>query len=299
MRAKNLLLLAATAILTLHGCGSDTDDNQAGGNGGNGSKNTNKNIVTAGMPPEITRLEFPHLKDKGSNIVVVHKTSDAYGVNYAIEWDINKKSQRWSCYQMRKGYQGNAGRYDTYNGYPFDPVLEEKGLYLDRDYFYRSGFDHGHVCPSADRQYSYEANKQTFYLSNMQPQYNKFNAGIWEKLESKIRKWTPRNNEDTLYVCKGGTIDDEENIIKRISGKLIAPKYFFCALLLKNAMGYRAIGFWMENENIDRSNDKLKIYAKSIDELEKITGIDFFCNLPDNIEDKVEASVSTSAWGLN
>ncbi len=299
MRAKNLLLLAATAILTLHGCGSDTDDNQAGGNGGNGSKNTNKNIVAAGMPPEITRLEFPHLKDKGSNIVVVHKTSDAYGVNYAIEWDINKKSQRWSCYQMRKGYQGNAGRYDTYNGYPFDPVLEEKGLYLDRDYFYRSGFDHGHVCPSADRQYSYEANKQTFYLSNMQPQYNKFNAGIWEKLESKIRKWTPRNNEDTLYVCKGGTIDDEENIIKRISGKLIAPKYFFCALLLKNAMGYRAIGFWMENENIDRSNDKLKIYAKSIDELEKITGIDFFCNLPDNIEDKVEASVSTSAWGLN
>lgn len=299
MRAKNLLLLAATAILTLHGCGSDTDGNQAGGNGGNGSKNTNKNIVTAGMPPEITRLEFPHLKDKGSNIVVVHKTNDAYGVNYAIEWDINKKSQRWSCYQMRKGYQGNAGRYDTYNGYPFDPVLEEKGLYLDRDYFYRSGFDHGHVCPSADRQYSYEANKQTFYLSNMQPQYNKFNAGIWEKLESKIRKWTPRNNEDTLYVCKGGTIDDEENIIKRISGKLIAPKYFFCALLLKNAMGYRAIGFWMENENIDRSNDKLKIYAKSIDELEKITGIDFFCNLPDNIEDKVEASVSTSAWGLN
>ena len=299
MRAKNLLLLAATAILTLHGCGSDTDGNQAGGNGGNGSKNTNKNIVTAGMPPEITRLEFPHLKDKGSNIVVVHKTSDAYGVNYAIEWDINKKSQRWSCYQMRKGYQGNAGRYDTYNGYPFDPVLEEKGLYLDRDYFYRSGFDHGHVCPSADRQYSYEANKQTFYLSSMQPQYNKFNAGIWEKLESKIRKWTPRNNEDTLYVCKGGTIDDEENIIKRISGKLIAPKYFFCALLLKNAMGYRAIGFWMENENIDRSNDKLKIYAKSIDELEKITGIDFFCNLPDNIEDKVEASVSTSAWGLN
>ena len=299
MRAKNLLLLAATAILTLQGCGSDTDDNQAGGNGGNGSKNTNKNIVTAGMPPEITRLEFPHLKDKGSNIVVVHKTSDAYGVNYAIEWDIKKKSQRWSCYQMRKGYQGNAGRYDTYNGYPFDPVLEEKGLYLDRDYFYRSGFDHGHVCPSADRQYSYEANKQTFYLSNMQPQYNKFNAGIWEKLESKIRKWTPRNNEDTLYVCKGGTIDDEENIIKRISGKLIAPKYFFCALLLKNAMGYRAIGFWMENENIDRSNDKLKIYAKSIDELERITGIDFFCNLPDNIEDKVEASVSTSAWGLN
>lgn len=299
MRAKNLLLLAATAILTLHGCGSDADGNQAGGNGGNGSKNTNKNIVTAGMPPEITRLEFPHLKDKGSNIVVVHKTSDAYGVNYAIEWDINKKSQRWSCYQMRKGYQGNAGRYDTYNGYPFDPVLEEKGLYLDRDYFYRSGFDHGHVCPSADRQYSYEANKQTFYLSNMQPQYNNFNAGIWEKLESKIRKWTPRNNEDTLYVCKGGTIDDEENIIKRISGKLIAPKYFFCALLLKNAMGYRAIGFWMENENIDRSNDKLKIYAKSIDELERITGIDFFCNLPDNIEDKVEASVSTSAWGLN
>lgn len=286
------------AVIMLSGCGSETDDNTQGGN--EDGRNENKNIVSAGKASEITRLEFPRLKDAGKNFVVVHKTNDAYGVNFALEWDIEKKSQRWSCYQMRKGYKGNAGRYDTQHGYPYDPVLEEKGYYLEGDYFYGSGFDHGHICPSADRQYSKEANKQTFYLSNMQPQYNKFNAGIWQKLESRIRKaWTPSNDKDILYVCKGGTIDNENYIIKRIKGKLIAPKYFFCALLLHNSMGYRAIGFWMENTVEDHTSDNLKMYVKSIDELEQLTGIDFFCNLPDNIENKVEANVSTKVWGLN
>ena len=134
----------------------------------------------------------------------------------------------------------------------------------------------------------------------MQPQYRDFNSGIWKKLEERIRKaWTPSNSTDVLYVCKGGTIDDENNIIKRISGRLIVPKYFFTALLLKNSSGYRAVGFWMQHTADNRSSDNLKIYAKSIDELETLTGIDFFCNLPDDIEAEVEASYSPKAWGLN
>ena len=64
-------------------------------------------------------------------------------------------------------------------------------------------------------------------------------------------------------------------------------------------MGYKAIGFWMQNENVDRGGDDLKKYACSIDELEDMTGIDFFCNLPDNIEDKVERSYALNSWGLN
>ena len=133
----------------------------------------------------------------------------------------------------------------------------------------------------------------------MQPQRNAFNAGIWKKLEERIRNaWVPSNSTDVLYVCKGGTIDNENQIITRISGRLIVPKYFFCALLLKNSSGYRAVGFWMEHLNEDRSEDNLKNYAMSIDELEQRTGIDFFCNLPDDIESTVEASYAANAWGL-
>ena len=266
---------------------SDDDGNQA-----DEFRNDNKNIVTT--EPAVARLEFPKLKG-GNNIVLVHKTNDKYGINYSLEWDVDKKSQRWSCYEMYQGYQGNAGRYQ--DGYPFDPGLPD-GAYLDGDYFWRSGYDHGHICPSADRQYSKEANKQTFYLTNMQPQRNVFNAGIWQDMENRVRSWTPRNASDTLYVCKGGTIDSENMIIERIKGKLIVPKYFFMALLLKNKYGYRAMAFWIEQKNEDHSDDDLKDYVVSIDELERKTGIDFFCNLPDATENSVESKVALNSWGF-
>lgn len=296
MTNKKILALMFTATLMLAGCGGDDDDPIP-----SGKSNNNKNVVKAGVPAEVTRLEFPRLREIGNNIVVVHKTSDSYsdGVNYSIEWDIEKKSQRWTCYQMMAGYKvSGVTRYDGDPKYPFDEDLPSYDYY-SQDYFWGSGFDHGHICPQADRQYSKLANYQTFYLTNMQPQRNAFNAGIWKKLEERIRNaWVPSNSTDVLYVCKGGTIDNENQIITRISGRLIVPKYFFCALLLKNSSGYRAVGFWMEHLNEDRSEDNLKNYAMSIDELEQRTGIDFFCNLPDDIESTVEASYAPNAWGL-
>jgi len=286
-----------TATLMLAGCGGDDDDPIP-----SGKSNNNKNVVKAGVPAEVTRLEFPRLRDIGNNIVVVHKTSDSYsdGVNYSVEWDIEKKSQRWTCYQMMRGYRVTGVKpYDGNPLYPFDEDLPRYD-YFSQDLFWGSGFDHGHICPKASRLYSDRANYQTFYLTNMQPQYHEFNAGIWVKLENRIRSaWTPSNSTDVLYVCKGGTIDNENQIIKRISGKLIVPKYFFTALLLKNSSGYRAVGFWFEHTADDHSEDNLKDYAISIDALEQLTGIDFFCNLPDDIEAEVEASYSPKAWGLN
>ena len=114
-----------------------------------------------------------------------------------------------------------------------------------------------------------------------------------------MRKWVDRGaTTDTMYVCKGGTIDSEENIIERIKGKLIVPKYFYMAILYKNAEGYKAIAFWALNENVDRSGDDLKKYVVSIDRLEELTGIDFFCNLPDDIENVVESSMIPQLWNL-
>ena len=299
MTNKKILALMFAATLVMGGCGDD-DSTPGGGGGGKTEVNINKNVVKSGVPSEVTRLEFPRLRETGNNIVVVHKTSDSYsdGVNYAIEWDIEKKSQRWSCYQMMAGYQKTGiSRYYGDPQYPYDEDLPSYD-YFGQDYFWGSGFSHGHICPSADRLYSDRANYQTFYLTNMQPQYSEFNAGIWEKLEMRIRKWTPSNSTDVLYVCKGGTIDNENQIIKRISGRLIVPQYFFTALLMKNSSGYRAVGFWMEHTAVNHADDNLKDYAMSIDELERLTGIDFFCNLPDDIENEVEASYAPSAWGL-
>ena len=133
-------------------------------------------------------------------------------------------------------------------------------------------------------------------MTNMMPQVGNFNGGIWNNMESRVRGWA--KNEDKLYVCKGGTIDKQEYILGKTKNNHIVPKYFFMALLAKKGDTYKALGFWVEHLNEDHSNDKLGDYVVSIDDLESKTGIDFFCNLPDDIETKVEGTTTKSDWGL-
>lgn len=291
-----LMLLAA--VFSFASC---SDDDGGGSQGG--GRNANRNIVTD--EPAVARLEFPRLKE-GNNKVIVYRTSDnrtydADRVNFAVEWDCDKKSQRWSCYQMHRGYSGSFSR--VVDGYFNDTENLDPGDYYETDYIYRSGYEHGHICPNADRTYSNRANYQTFYMTNMQPQYVSFNGrstnqSLWYRLENKVRGWVPKAAGDTLYVCKGGTIDSEDNILQRIGGKLIVPKYFFVAVMLKTPSYSRAIGFYLEHTSRSTANENLADYAVSIDELEELTGIDFFCNVPDNTEDHIEQKAYLVDWGL-
>lgn len=271
------------------------------------AKNENANNSTHN--PFLARLEFPKLKG-GNSIVLLHQAQlqqtvstkgcvYEYGLNYATEWDIQKKSQRWSCYQMYKNIKTkNVERYYSQtNQYPRDPQLDNE-YYFSNDPFRGSGYDHGHICPSADRLGTREANIQTFYLTNMQPMLdswdddsNGFNEGIWADMEGKVRSWDNDNFRDTLFVCKGGTIDDAPNILETRSNGLIVPKYYFMALLCKYHKGtqvkYKALAFYIEHR-LWPTSTKLAPFVISIYELEQKTGIDFFCNLPDDIEQEVE-----------
>lgn len=254
--------------------------------------------------PEFRRLEMPR-RNGGTDTILVHKSSDG-AVNYIVEWDYQKKSQRWSCYVLDKDYmQKNTDRYyDPNNQYFDDDLIPESKQWYEDPYNYNGeGLQHGHICPSADRLYARDANIQTFFLTNMQPQYGAFNEGIWGKLENKVREIARLS--DTLYVCKGGTIDDGvygkyNKVYRRLGNGLIIPRYFFMALLRVSNGTYSAIGIW--TDQIINANDtgaNMGQYAISIDELEQRTGIDFFCNLPDNIEDNVEKSYrSILSWNI-
>ena len=240
------------------------------------------------------RLEFPRLKG-GSSTVLTHELNTGE-VNYSVEWDVVKKSNRWTCYEIyAKNAEKNVPRkpYTDPNQYPFDPLFPANAYYT-YDPIYGSGYDHGHICPSEDRKYSRESNDQTFYLSNMQPQIHGFNAGVWETMESKMRTYITAANgsKDTLFICRGGTIDKAGQFMTMRSN-VIVPKYFFSAALMKykvygkDKWEYKAIGFWFEHKN---NNDRSLVpYVVNISELEQLTGIDFFCNLPDDIERKVES----------
>jgi len=100
---------------------------------------------------------------------------------------------------------------------------------------------------------------------------------------------------------KGGTIEDHQILPTLVKGEMRVPAYFFVALLLKNAQGYKAIGFWMEHKSSYEKQEPLSAYAVNISELEQKTGIDFFCNLPDDTEQHIETLARENvcrAWGL-
>lgn len=306
MRHAAMLVLAFAALLVA-GCGDDNEDGDGNGQEQVDKKNQNANIPSAanGYNKAIQRTEFPALKQTGKQKVLVYRTaSSAYdkdGVNFAVEWDCEKRSQRWSCYQMHRGFSGS---YSRVSDFYFDTTNLSSNEYWG-EYNYFPGFDRGHICPSGDRTASADMNTQTFVMTNMQPQYHQFNGfeqnstnrGLWLRMEETLRSWANSlSATDTIFVCKGGTIDSEANIIERIGGKLIVPKYFFMAILRKSQFGYAGMAFWSEQTRTWRSNETLLSHAISIDELEKLTGIDFFCNLPDDIENQVEKTFNASVW---
>lgn len=278
----------------LWSCSSDDDSQDPS------TINTNANET--GKYPEAARMEMPRLKGGVVNLFLVKRLSNRE-VNFCIEWDISKKAQRWTAFRWDNSNSG--GYIKREDNFIEDTDIPE--MYRTTyDHYRGSGYTRGHICASADRWNSLEANRQTFLYSNMQPQLYDFNGGIWANLEAKVRSWNEPSLRDTLYVCKGGTIDKNSDLLGIVregtSLALRVPKYFFMAVLCKNSSqtngGYKAIGFWMEHRNDYADEKNLSPYIKSIDELEQLTGIDFFCNLPDHIENQVEATVSRIAWGF-
>ena len=289
------LSLAVFAAVSLAAC-SGSDD------GPSSSAETNTNSNLSNPNPVVHRLEFPRVKG-GQSLVVTHY--DKGEVNYSVEWDSVRRSARWSAYEMySSNRETHTSRYYPDGNdpqYPTDPDLHCSTAWtVSNDPFYRSNYDHGHLCPSADRLNSFTSNYQTFYLTNMMPQVNGFNAGVWANMEKWVRSQIHIGSRDTLYVVKGGTIDNPSQIKSNKVHGMIIPEYYFMALLMKNSTGYKAMGFKIVHEVSSDSN--LAKYVVNIDTLEKFTGIDFFCNLPDAIENHVEGLPLENvlrAWGFN
>ena len=280
--------------------------------------NANWRMVSMADYQEAWRLEYPQVsysnlsptKDgaETKSQIIVKKTDD-YGITYSVEWDNAKIANRWTCYQLHEG--NSLSQTDRHDDFKADP---EVAISAELEDYKNSGFSRGHLCPSADRQCSKEQNKQTFFLTNMQPQWQKHNGGLWSNLETLVRNYATNDSYtdahcDTLYIVKAATITDKVNIggaevdgvyAQKCNDRLLVPKYFYMALLHYNKATdtYHAIAFWTLHEDASDTNKNYATYAISIDELESRTGIDFFCNLPDEIESAVESQVDLNFWNL-
>ena len=267
------------------------------------------------------RREIPAVIDP--SMFVVHYYTDANGnpiINYCLEWDKNLKCQRWSAYYLCTN--NNKKQYDRST---WRNMVQWKGCLWDKDPFqedsiipaaFRStlndhlnnGYDRGHIVNSNDRLCSQSANGQTFYLSNIHPQRSDFNGsasggGIWLNFENRVNAWGKAlKGSEYLFIVKGGTtqrtVKIPEPLIEDSRCKIPVPAYFFMVVLKLNSdNSYQAIGFWAKHERNQDTN--VKAYTKSVDEIEELTGFDFFHNLDDTTENNVEKTKDLGKWIWN
>lgn len=168
-----------------------------------------------------------------------------------------------------------------------DPIVTTASA--DWRNFKNSGYDRGHLCPAGDRKASKELYDETFFTSNISPQIPSFNNGVWNRLEQKTRYWA--NKYNGLYVITGGVLKGEMKTIGK--EKVAVPNYFYKILMTRDHT--KMIGFLMPHEP---SKAPLYSFVVSVDEIEKLTGIDFFPELDNAIENKLEAEVSYKKWSF-
>jgi len=291
------ILMAAAVLFTAAACSDDDEDFPP---------TPPQPANTSRKATATNRIEVP--QRLAANLFVSHWTVENGDsvMNYCYEFDRSKYHTRWVAYRFdavtRQSHTGRTNAWADDTELPPSLRIGTNG--------FGNGYDRGHICPSADRVYSVEANAQTFFMSNMSPQLGRqFNQSIWATFESYVRDHFGSGGKaadfaDTLYVVKGGTVNLLNGYVQRPAGmKVAVPKYYFCALLGVKGGAYKAIGFLFEHRNYSTeeaavAKTTFKPYAMSIDELEQKTGIDFFHNLPDRIETAVEATYSPSAWKL-
>ncbi|CAM1334060.1 DNA/RNA non-specific endonuclease [Tenacibaculum aestuariivivum] len=227
-----------------------------------------------------TANSFNYLPTSTTGVVVKHK-------GYQLSYNELHEQAEWVAYSLSK----NDIVYNNFKRPYFinDPKVSTNSANW-RSYK-KSGYDKGHLCPAGDKRYSKQAHDETFYTSNITPQKHDFNAGIWNKLEQKTRYWAKKYQY--LYIITGGILTNNLKTIGK--DKVSVPDEFYKIILDYTQPEIKAIAFLLPHQE---SKKPLYNFVVSIDFLEQKTGIDFFPELPDAIENKLEASNSYKDWSF-
>lgn len=224
---------------------------------------------------------FDYLPTSTTNQIVNHEY-------YSLSYNEKYEQAEWVAYELKKSYIKNN---DFKRPYFIEDSKVKTGSADWRNYK-NSSYDKGHLCPAGDMEFSINAYNDTFFTSNISPQDHSFNAGIWNRLEQKVRYWATKY--DGVFVITGGVLEPNLKTIGK--EKVLVPNYFY-KIILDNSNGeVKAIAFLMQNKKSDRP---LYEFVVSIDSLEKMTGIDFFPKLDDRTENRIEKSSDYKAWSFN
>jgi len=256
-----------------------------------GALNANQQPITAGLGALLsvhTTLGIPaptSLDDPDAYLSVK--------ADYVVSYNSSRKVPNWVSWELNSSYIGSAKRQDTFRPDDTLPVTLPQAQLSD---YSGSGYDRGHMCPSADRTLTDADNSQTFYLTNMVPQAANNNQGPWEKLEAESRTIAATGKE--LFIISGGTFSATSNTV---GNGVVVPDYTFKVIVVLDAVGQgsanvtaatRVIAVVMPNENtlIDKGAD-WHMFRVSVDTIEAMTGYDFLSDVDPAIQAVVEARV--------
>ena len=208
-----------------------------------------------------------------------------YHKYYTLSYNEYHEQANWVHYKLNPVFlSGSTLRTDLFKP---DSLVSTKSAQLS-DYK-GSGYDRGHLAPAGDMKYSRESMIESFFMSNMSPQDPSFNRGIWRRLEETIREWVKSSE---IFISTAGVLNIE-NLGSIGGNKVTIPsKYYKVIYSPKNNS---MIGFLLSNKG---SSSELKSFMVSIDSIESITGIDFFHELPNEIENSLESKVNLEDWEL-
>ncbi|NUO00071.1 MAG: DNA/RNA non-specific endonuclease [Saprospiraceae bacterium] len=210
---------------------------------------------------------------------------------YSLSYLEDHEQAEWVAYTLTRDNLKKEWVERQDNFLPDPKVRTESATPND---YRNSGYDRGHLVPAADMAFDEDAMMETFFMSNISPQAKNFNKGIWRELEELTRSWAEKNVK--LFIVSGPVLTQP------VKGKIGAnevsiPAAYYKVLLDLNEPEKKAIAFVIPNEV---SYDPLYKYAKSVDEVEKLTGIDFFPELmPKETELELEARYNLDLWEFN
>jgi endonuclease G len=228
--------------------------------------------------------EIYYLPTSTTGDIVTHRY---YALSYSEEHELPE----WVSYELTRE-RLHTKWVDRTNDFRADPKVKSRSA-TPQDYK-RSGYDRGHLAPAADMAFSEDAMSESFYMSNMSPQVRGFNVGVWRELEELTRDWAKKFHH--LYVVSGPILN--KPFIDWIGENEVAvPHAFYKVLLDLSEPELKGIAWVIPNEVTEMPLTK---YATTIDEVEDLTGINFFSELMDEkLEAELEGNFDNDLWKLN
>lgn len=221
-------------------------------------------------------LEIPVVQKKAANSKASGTIKRRFA--YTVSYNHGTRQPNWVAWTLTRAHaSGKLKRGD------FEDDMDmpsPKGTKAD---YFNTGFDRGHMCPAGDNKWSQKAMDECFLMTNMCPQNHSLNAGVWNTIEQQCRNWAKQYGK--VYIVCGPIFLNKQHR-KLGKNKVVVPDAFF-KVVLHTGNNPQAVGFICRNQS--QKGRKKTEFVNSVDEVERITGYDFFPQLPDDVEKRVEA----------